>query len=62
MQLRITPSTYYSANARPESKRTIAAAVTIERTTRARRENHKVHGARKVHAALKRERHRMALG
>jgi putative transposase len=59
-ELPIAPQTYYAAKSRPPSKR----SVTDEETTGKIREIHKVnygvYGARKVHAQLRRDGHKVA--
>lgn len=53
--LRVAPSTYYAARARPPSARTVRDAALVEDITVAHRANLGVYGARKIHAELNRE-------
>jgi putative transposase len=59
-ELPIASQTYYAARSRPESKRWTGDKVTAGKIARVHRENCSVYGARKVHAALNREGHRVA--
>ena len=55
--VKIAPSTYYAAKARPRSKRSVDDEVTTAAITKVHQDNYGVYGARKVHAQLARQGH-----
>ena len=59
-QLQIAPSTYYAAKTRPPSARSVSDAATTAVIAMVHAENYGVYGARKVHAELGRQGHRVA--
>jgi putative transposase len=59
-QLQIAPSTYYAHRSRPPSARSVSDATTTAVIERVHAQNYGVYGARKVHAELHRQGHRMA--
>jgi putative transposase len=59
-ELQVAPSTYYAARARPPSRRARSDEETVVKTKDVHRENYGVYGARKVHAQLRRDGHRVA--
>ena len=59
-QLQIAPSTYYAAKTRPPSARSVSDAATPAVIAMVHAENYGVYGARKVHAELGRQGHRVA--
>ncbi|WP_338895656.1 IS3 family transposase [Streptomyces sp. TG1A-60] len=56
----IAPSTYYAARTRPSSARSLRDEHLTEEIRRIHEANYSVYGARKVHAALLREGHKVA--
>ncbi len=58
--LQVAPSTYYAAKTRPPSRRSVTDAATTTLIERVHAENFGVYGARKVHAELRRQGHRVA--
>jgi putative transposase len=58
--LQVAPQTYYAAKSRPPSKRFLTDKATLERIRRVHKENFSVYGAKKVHAELARQGHRVA--
>ncbi|GAA2018279.1 hypothetical protein GCM10009799_52330 [Nocardiopsis rhodophaea] len=58
--LQFAPSTYYAAKTRPPSVRSITDRATTEAIAKAHADNYGVYGARKVHAELNRQGHRVA--
>ncbi len=58
--LQVAPSTYYAHRARPASARSLSDAVTTKAIVKVHAENFGVYGARKVHAELNRQGHRVA--
>jgi putative transposase len=59
-QLQIAPSTYYAHRTRPPSARSVSDAATTVVIERVHADNFGVYGARKVHAELRRQGHRVA--
>jgi len=59
-ELPIAPQTYYAAKTRPPSQRAISDEQTAVKIHAVHTENYRVYGARKVHAQLRREGHRVA--
>jgi putative transposase len=59
-QLQVAPSTYYAHRTRPPSARSVTDAATTAVIQRVHAENFGVYGARKVHAQLHRQGHRVA--
>ncbi|MCT2362602.1 IS3 family transposase [Kocuria marina] len=58
--LQVAPSTYYAAKTRPPSARSVSDAATTAVITKVHAENYGVYGITKVHAALRRNGHRVA--
>lgn len=58
--LQVAPSTYYAAKTRPPSLRSRTDAATSARIATVHGDNYAVYGARKVHAELNRQGHRVA--
>ena len=58
--LQVAPSTYYAHRSRPPSARSVSDAVTSAKIAATHAENYGVYGARKVHAELGRQGHRVA--
>ena len=58
--VQVAPSTYYDVKSRPPSARSVSDAVLAARITAVHQGNYAVYGARKVHAQLVREGHRVA--
>ena len=58
--LQVAPSTYYAHRSRPPSARSRSDAATMVKIAQTHRENYGVYGARKVHAELNRQGHRVA--
>jgi putative transposase len=58
--LQVAPSTYYAHRSRPPSARSVSDAVTAEKIAATHAANYGVYGARKVHAELGRQGHRVA--
>ena len=58
--VQIAPSTYYAARTRPPSARSVTDAATTAVIERVHTDNFGVYGARKVHAELHRQGHRVA--
>jgi len=59
-QLQVAPSTYYAHRARLPSARSVSDAATTAAIGTVHRDNYGVYGARKVHAELNRQGHRVA--
>ena len=59
-ELPIAPQTYYAARDRPPSRRSISDEVTVRKIHQVHKDNYGVYGARKVHAQLKRDGHKVA--
>jgi putative transposase len=59
-QLQVAPSTNYAHRSRPPSARSVTDAVTTTLIEGVHADNFAVYGARKVHAALHRQGHRVA--
>jgi putative transposase len=57
--LQVAPSTYYAAKVRPPSARSVTDTATTAAIRTLHQANYSVYGARKVHAALRREGHRV---
>jgi putative transposase len=57
--LQVAPSTYYAAKVRPPSARSVTDTTTTAAIRTLHQANYSVYGARKVHAALRREGHRV---
>jgi putative transposase len=57
--LQVAPSTYYAAKTRPRSARSVTDTTTTAAIGKLHQANYSVYGARKVHAALRREGHRV---
>jgi putative transposase len=57
---KITPSTYYTHRTRPPSARSVTDAATTAGIETVHAENYGVYGARKVHAEVRRQGHRVA--
>ncbi len=62
VDVKIAPSTYYAAKKRPPSTRSVTDATTTAEIARVHADNYGVYGARKVHAHLRREGHRVDRG
>jgi putative transposase len=58
--LQVAPSTYYAYRARPASARSVSDEVTSRAISKVHAANFSVYGARKVHAELNRQGHRVA--
>jgi putative transposase len=58
--LQVAPSTYYAAKTRPPSARSVSDAATTALIGTVHADNFAVYGARKVHAELHRQGHRVA--
>nr|WP_234402145.1 IS3 family transposase [Thermobifida halotolerans] len=58
--LQIVPSTYYAAKTRPPSPRSRTDEATSAKITQVHADNYGVYGARKMHAELNRQGHRVA--
>ncbi len=58
--MQIAPSTYYATKTRAPSRRSVTDTGTTALIERVHEENYGVHGARKVHAELRRRGHRVA--
>ncbi|MCG7432691.1 MULTISPECIES: IS3 family transposase [Kocuria] len=58
--LQVAPGTYYAAKTRPPSARSVSDAATTAVITKVHAENYGVYGITKVHAALRRNGHRVA--
>ncbi|MFL6162267.1 MAG: IS3 family transposase [Jatrophihabitantaceae bacterium] len=59
-QLQVAPQTYYAARSRPPSKRSLTDKAILEHIHRVHKDNFSVYGAKKVHAELVRQGHRVA--
>ena len=59
-QLQVAPSTYYAHRSRVPSARSVTDAVTTALIEEVHADNFAVYGARKVHAELNRQGHRVA--
>jgi putative transposase len=59
-ELPIAPQTYYATRNRPPSKSAVSDEETAVKIHAVHRKNYGVYGARKVHAQLKRDGHRVA--
>ena len=57
---KIAPSTYYAAKSRPPSARSVTDAATTKVIEQVHGDNYGVYGVRKMHAALRRQGHRVA--
>jgi putative transposase len=58
--LQVAPQTYYAARSRPPSKRSLTDKAILEHIHRVHKDNFSVYGAKKVHAELVRQGHRVA--
>ena len=58
--MQVAPSTYYAATTRPPSARSVSDTATTAVIGQVHEENYGVYGARKVHAELNRQGHRVA--
>ena len=59
-ELPIAPQTYYAAQSRPPSRRSVTDEESVVKIRKIHSENYAVYGVRKVHAQLKREGHPVA--
>ena len=59
-ELQIAPQTYYAAKSRPPSRRSVTDQAILGHIRRVHKENFSVYGAKKVHAELVRQGHRVA--
>src|SRR3954447_10683774 len=59
-QLQVAPQTYYATKSRPPSKRSLTDKAILEHIRRVHEDNFSVDGAKKVHAELVRQGHRVA--
>lgn len=59
-ELPIAPSTYYASKNRAPSARMLSDEIALGEIRRVHADNPRVHGARKVHAQVRREGHRYA--
>ncbi|WP_368073880.1 IS3 family transposase [Blastococcus mobilis] len=58
--MQVAPQTCYAAKIRPPSKRSQTDKATVEHIRRVHKDNFSVYGAKKLHAELVRQGHRVA--